>query len=83
MTTKMYNQEKHIGDMPNMNQYECENSNKSIWLPSLIIWLDMKQTSPISRPEMFKNLRRDGEHLNTYKNCFLPTQTRDFVFAYN
>ena len=67
MTGKIYKWEKHVRDMLNMNGYECENSNKSIWFPSLVTWIDMKQTSLVAPPEIFKNLPIDGEYLNTYK----------------
>ena len=53
MTGKIYDEEKHIGDMLNMNRYKCENFNKSIWFSSLLIWLEMKQTSLVSHPEIF------------------------------
>ena len=67
MMGKIYNYEKHVGDMLNMNRYECENSNKSIWFPSLQISVDMEQYLIVSPLEIFKNLPTDEEYLNTYK----------------
>jgi len=80
MKGKIYNYEKHIGDMLNMNQYECENSSKSIWFLSLLIWLDMKQTSLVSPPKNIKNLPIDRDSLTTYKKSFLHHRTFNYPY---
>jgi len=66
--------------MLNMNRYECENFNKSIWFPSLLILVDMKQTSLVSPPEIFKNLPKDGEYLNRNKKRILPHRMFNFPY---